>query len=80
MYREPGIGKIKSVGGNLHEYFPITLDYTTRGEENINIRKYVKKNVDGFTINIDKSQVATRLSTDNLLKAVRSNPQKNNKS
>ena len=31
MYGEPNIVKVKSVRKTFHEYFPMTLDYTTKG-------------------------------------------------
>ena len=43
MYEDPDIGKFKSVRGKLHEYLSTTLDYTTRGEVKIDMRKYTKK-------------------------------------
>ena len=46
MYGDSNIGKIKSVRGKVHEYFPITLDYTTKVEVKTDMRKYVKNVID----------------------------------
>ena len=37
MYVDPNIGNVKSVRGKVHEYFSKTLDYTTKGEVNIDM-------------------------------------------
>ena len=37
MYGDPNIGKIKSVIGKVHEYFFMTLDYTTKVEVKIDM-------------------------------------------
>ena len=42
MRGDPKIGKVKSVEEKFHEYLPMTLDYTKKGEVNIDMRKYVK--------------------------------------
>ena len=42
MYVDPNIGNIKSIRGKVHEYLSETLDYTTKGELNIDMWKYVK--------------------------------------
>ena len=42
MYGDPIIIKVKSVRGKLHEYFPMTLNYTTKGEVKFDMLKYVK--------------------------------------
>ena len=43
MYGYPYIVKLKSLRGKVHEYVSMTLDYATRGEVNIDKRKYVKR-------------------------------------
>ena len=41
-YVYSNIGKFKSVRGKVHEYLPMTLYYTTKGEVKIDMQKYVK--------------------------------------
>ena len=56
----------------------MTLDYTTKGEVKVDIRKYVKKIIDEFPVNIEKYQAVTSLETDNLFKVdVSKTPNKN---
>ena len=55
VYVYPNIVRFKSVRGKFHEYSPITLYYTTRGEVNIDMRNYVKNMIDEFTIRIEKA-------------------------
>ena len=38
MYGDPNIGNVKSVRGKVHEYFSMTLDYTTKGEVRTDIK------------------------------------------
>ena len=45
MYGDPNIVKVKSVRGKIHEYYSITLDYTTKGEVKIGTQNYVKKDL-----------------------------------
>ena len=66
MYRHQNIGKVKSVRGKVHEYLSMTLYYTTKGEVNIYMRKYVKNIIDEFPIYTNKAQVVTSPSTENL--------------
>ena len=42
MYGYPGIVKVKSVRGNVHEYLPMTLYYNTRGDVKNDTRKNVE--------------------------------------
>ena len=52
MYGDPNIGNFKSVRGKFHEYFFMILDYTTKGELNVDMQKYVKKMIDEFPVDI----------------------------
>ena len=79
MYGDTEIGKFKSVRENFREYFSMTLDYTTRGEVKIDMRKYVKKMIGRFSLNIDKVQAVTILATDNLFNVEIINPMNKNK-
>ena len=79
MYVDPDIGKFKSVRRKVCESFSMALDYTTRGEVNMDMRKYVKNMIDKYPVNIDKSQAVTRPSTDNVFKVDGSKPLNNNK-
>ena len=54
MYGDTNIGNVKSVRGKVHEYFFMTLDYTTKVEVKIDMRKYAENMMDEFTINIKK--------------------------
>ena len=74
MYVDPDIGKFKSVRRKVCEYFSMALDYTTRGEVKMDMRKYVKNMIDKYPVNIDKSQAVTRPSTDNVFKVDGSKP------
>ena len=56
----------------------MNLDYTTRGEIKLDMRKYVKNMIDKFPVSIDKSQEVTSPATDNLFKVYGSNPMNNN--
>ena len=38
----------------VHEYLFMTLDYTVKGELNLDLRKYVKNMIDEFLIHIKK--------------------------
>ena len=69
MYIYPRVGKVKLVRGKFHEYFSVPLDYTTKGEVKIDMRKYVKNMIDEFPINIEKSQAVTSPATKNLFEA-----------
>ena len=42
MYGYPDIGDIKSLRRKVHEYFSVTLYYTTKGEVEIDMQKPVK--------------------------------------
>ena len=42
MYRDTKIVNVNSVRGKLQEYFSTTLDYTTKGEVEIDMQKYLK--------------------------------------
>ena len=42
MYGDPNIGMVKLVREKVHKYLFMTLDYTTKGEVKIDMRKYVK--------------------------------------
>ena len=53
MYGYPKIGNVKSVRGKFHNYLSMTLDYTIKGEVNIDIREYVKNMIDEFPINVE---------------------------
>ena len=55
MRGDSNIGKVKSVIGQFHEYLSIALYYTTKGEENIDMQKYVKNMIDEFPIKIEKA-------------------------
>ena len=55
MYWDTNIGKVNSVRGKVHEYFPINLDYTTKVEVKVDMQKYMKNTIDEFTVNIEKS-------------------------
>ena len=56
----------------------MTLDYTTKGEVKVDIRKYVKNIIDEFPVNMEKYQAVTSLETDNLFKVdVSKTPNKN---
>ena len=68
-----------SVGEKVHEYFTVTLYYTTRGEVNIDMRKYVINVIDGFPENIDKYQAVTSRETDKLFEVNISKPPNKNK-
>ena len=63
MYRDPNIGKVKSVRGKFHEYLFMNLYYTTKGEVKIDMWKYVKNMIDEFKINIEKYQAVTSPET-----------------
>ena len=63
----------------VHEYLFMTLDYTVKGELNLDLRKYVKNMIDEFPIHIKKLQAVTRPSTKKLFKVGRSNSLNNNK-
>ena len=57
----------------------MTSDYTTEGEVKIDMRKYVKNMIDGFPINIEKSQEVTIPETENIFKVDGTNTLNNNK-
>ena len=80
MYGYPNIGKVKSVRGKFHEYFSMNLDYTTKVEVKIGMRKYVENMIDEFTINIEKSQAVASPETKNIFKVDISKPLEKNKS
>ena len=50
MYVYQNIGNVKSVRGKVHEYLSMTLDYSTRVEVNMDMRKYVKNMIDEFSV------------------------------
>ena len=50
MYVYQNIGNVKSVIGKVHEYLSMTLDYSTRVEVNMDMRKYVKNMIDEFSV------------------------------
>ena len=52
MHGDSKIRKVRSTRGKLYAYLSITLDYTTKGEVNIDMQKYIKNMTDEFTINI----------------------------
>ena len=79
MYGDPNIGKVKSVRVKVHEYFSMTLDYSTKGEVKIDMRKYVKHIIDEFPIRIKKPQAVEIPATKNILKVGRSKLLNNNK-
>ena len=65
--------------GKVHEYFPLTLDCTTRGVVKIDMKNYVKNVIDEFSINIEKAQVVTSPATKKLFNMDVSNPLNKNK-
>ena len=79
MYRDPNIGKVKSVRGKFHEYLFMNLYYTKKGEVKIDMWKYVKNMIDEFKINIEKYQAVTSPENINILKFDGSNPLNKNK-
>ena len=68
MYLDPKIGKVKAIIGKFHEYFSINLDYTTKVEVKIGMRKYVENMIDEFMINIEKSQAVASPENKNIFK------------
>ena len=55
MYGDPNIGRVKSVIVKVHEYLYMALEYTTIGEVNIDMRKYMKNTIDEFPVKIKNS-------------------------
>jgi hypothetical protein len=47
-YASNQIGEIKAVGSKKHNYFAITLNFTTLGVLNINMTQFVKKLIKEF--------------------------------
>ena len=54
MYGDTNIVRVKLVRQKVHEYFPMTLYYTRKREVKTDMRKYVKKMIDEFTLNNKK--------------------------
>ena len=79
MYGDLDIGNVKSVRGKVHEYLSMTLDYTTKREENMDMRNYVKNMIDEFPVKNQKFQAVTIPATDDLFKMYRGNPPNRNK-
>ena len=52
MYGDPDILKFMSVRVKVHEYLRNTLDYSTRGEVKMDIRKYVKYMIGEFPVKV----------------------------
>ena len=52
----------------------MVLDYTTRREVKMDMRKYVENMIGEFTVNIEKAQAVTSLATDNIIKAEKIKP------
>ena len=71
--------KVDPVGVKVHEYFPITLDYTTRGEVKMDMRKYMRNIIDEFPVNINKSQAVKTPASNNMFKVDESKPLNNDK-
>ena len=57
----------------------MTLDYTTKEKVKIDMRNYVKKMIDEFPINIEKSQAVAIPATKNIFKVDGIHPLKNSK-
>ena len=78
MHGDSKIRKVRSTRGKLYAYLSITLDYTTKGEVNIDMQKYIKKTTDEFTINI-KIPDNDKPGNQNLFRVNGSNPLNTNK-
>ena len=79
MYEDTKSVNVKSVRGKVHEYLSMALDYIAKGEVKIDMRKYVKKMIDEFTVHIKKYQAVASPGTKNLLKLDITKPLNNNK-
>jgi Reverse transcriptase (RNA-dependent DNA polymerase) len=47
-YGDNKIGKVKAVRGNKHEYLGMILDYSNKGELQLDMKSYIKKMLDEF--------------------------------
>ena len=58
-YGDPDIGEVKVTRGKSPNYLRMALNYSEKGNANIDMRDYIKQMINGFPIKFDKNDEAT---------------------